>query len=160
MSGYWDLVDERTNERTDKGKIIEPKFFFGDPPTPPVLLELHHQLHQLLLRVFVNFKREDQMLSARTKNQKKLPHWEEYCVQISKDFINSLSLCAQMSAKCAQKQVFLLIFRVKIWRYGLGTKNKNVRHVEKNKISKNKKISPRGFWEIWKRAQKTGVFAP
>ena len=89
-----------------------------------------------------------------------MPHWEEYSVQISKDFIRSLSLCAQMSTKSAQKQVFLLIFRVKICRYALGTKNKNVWHVEKNKISKNKKISPRGFWEIWKRAQKTGVFAP
>ena len=89
-----------------------------------------------------------------------MPHWEEYSVQISNDFIRSLSLCAQMSTKSAQKQVFLLIFRVKICRYALGTKNKNVRHVEKNKISKNKKISPRGFWEIWKRAQKTGVFAP
>ena len=34
----------------------------------------------------------------------------------------------------------MLIFRVKICRYALGTKNKNVRHVEKNKISKIKKF--------------------
>ena len=60
--------------------------------------------------------------------------YPEYCVQISKDFIYSLILCVQMSTKSAQKQVFLLIFRVKIWRYGLGPKNKNVWHVEKNKI--------------------------
>ena len=69
----------------------------------------------------------------------------EYCVQISKDFIHSLSLCAQMSTKSAQKQVFLLIFRVKICRYSLGTKNKNVWHVENNKISKNKKIEKNCF---------------
>ena len=50
-----------------------------------------------------------------------------------------------MSTKSAQKQVFLLILRVKICRYALGTKNKNVRHVEKNKISKNKKIVRANF---------------
>ena len=59
-----------------------------------------------------------------------------------KNNCHSLSLCVQISTKSAQKQVFLLIFRVKICRYGLGTKNKNVRHVEKNKISKNKKKGP------------------
>ena len=75
------------------------------------------------------------------------------------DFVQLLILCKQKSTKSALKQVFLLIFRVKICRYALGTKNKNVRHVEKNKISKNKKNSPRGFWKIWKKAQKTGVFA-
>ena len=90
--------------------------------------------------------------------QEKTALFSVQCISksIFKDFVHLLTLCA----KCAQKQVFLLIFRVKIRRYGLGPKTKNVRHVEKNKIWKNKKISARGFWDIWKRAQKTGVFAP
>ena len=50
------------------------------------------------------------------------------------DFVQLLILCKQNSTKSALKQVFLLIFRVKIRRYGLGPKTKNVRHVEKNKI--------------------------
>ena len=51
-----------------------------------------------------------------------------------KDFVQLLILCKQKSTKSALKQVFLLIFRVKIRRYSLGPKTKNVRHVEKNKI--------------------------
>ena len=64
--------------------------------------------------------------------QEKTALFSVQCISksIFKDFVHLLILCA----KCAQKQVFLLIFRVKIRRYGLGPKTKNVRHVEKNKI--------------------------
>ena len=50
------------------------------------------------------------------------------------DFVHLVILCKQKSTKSALKQVFLLIFRVKICRYGLETKNKNVQDIEKKKI--------------------------